>query len=247
MRIQYFTIALALAAGLAMGQKAKSNKEIQAVNAVFQAATPDAKIAAVDDLLTKYKDTEFKSIALTEAARAEMQKGDGITALTYGNRAMEADPKYYEALLLVAGLLVQGTHEFDLDKDEKLTHATKLVNDAIPAINAALKPNPQVTDDQWNGFKKDKIAEAHDRLGMIAALQKKYDVAVTEFKASIDGAGTPDFTTSVRLASVYDDQGKFDDGAALLDKVMASSAPDAIKRVAQAEKQRAEKLKAQKK
>jgi hypothetical protein len=51
----------------------------------------------------------------------------------------------------------------------------------------------------------------------------------------------------VRLASVYDDMGKFDDGTALLDKVAASDAPDAVKRVAQNEKQRAEKLKAAKK
>ncbi len=248
MRTKYFAIALALTAGFAMGQKPKSNKEIQAVNAVFQAQTPDAKIAAVDDLISKFKDTEFKAIALTQAAGAEMQKGDAIAALTYGNRALEADPKYYEALLLVSGLLVRGTREFDLDKDEKLAHATKLANDAIPQISAAAKPGPQVPDDQWNAFKKDKMAEAHDRLGMVAAMQKKYDVAITEFKTSIDGASTPDWTTSVRLASVYDDSGKFDDGVALLDKVIAAPGVNpAIVTAAQSEKARAEKMKAAKK
>lgn len=248
MRTKYFAIALALTAGFAMGQKPKSNKEVQAVNAVFQAQTPDAKIAAVDDLLSKFKDTEFKAIALTQAAEAELQKGDAITALTYGNRAIEADPKYYDALLLVSGILVRGTREFDLDKDEKLARATKLANDAIPQINAAEKPRPQISDDQWNGFKKDKLAEAHDRLGMIAALQKKYDVAINEFKTSIDGATTPDWTTSVRLASVYDDSGKYDEGMALLDKVIAAPGVNpVIVNAAKGEKARAEKMKAAKK
>ena len=51
----------------------------------------------------------------------------------------------------------------------------------------------------------------------------------------------------VRLASAYDDSGKYDDATALLDKVAASTAPDAVKKVALSEKQRAEKMKAAKK
>jgi uncharacterized protein HemY len=247
MKMKCIAIALTLAAGLAMGQKPKSNKERDAVIAVQSAQTPDAKIAAVEDLLSKFKDTEFKAYALTQAAQAAQAKGDQIMALTYANRAVEADPKSFQALLLVARLSVQGTREFDLDKDDKLARAGKAANDAIAAVNAAAKPNPQLTDDQWAAYKKDMIADAHESLGMVAVVQKKLDGAVTEFKTALDGAATPEPSTMVRLASTYDDQGKFDDGAALLDKVMASAAPDGIKRVAQAEKQRAEKLKAQKK
>lgn len=247
MRMQYFTIALALAAGLAMAQKPKSQKELEAVKAMLAAQTPDAKIAAVEELVTKYKDTEFKSIALTQGAQAAQVKGDQITALTYANRAVEADPKNFQALVLIAQLSVQGTREFDLDKDEKLARSTKAANDAIATLNTATKPNPQLPDEQWTMIKKDFISQAHEALGMVAVIQKKLDVAVAEFKTSIDDAGTPDLATNVRLASVYDDQGKFEDGAPLLDKVIASNAPDAIKRVAQSEKQRAEKLKALKK
>jgi uncharacterized protein HemY len=247
MRMKYFAIALALIAGLAMGQKVKSQKELDAVKAVLAAQTPDAKIAAVEDLLTKYKDTEFKSFALTQAAAAAQQKGDQIAGLQYANRAVEADAKNYQALLIVAQLSVQGTREFDLDKDEKLGHATKAANDAIAALNTAPKPNPNLADDQWAGIKKDFISQAHEALGMVAVIQKKSDVAVTEFKTAIDNAAMPEPGTMVRLASVYDDQGKFDEAGALLDKVIAGNAPDGVKRVAQNEKQRADKLKAAKK
>ena len=77
---------------------------------------------------------------------------------------------------------------------------TKLANDAIAAVNSAPKPNPSLTDDQWAGIKKDFLAQAHDTLGVMAGIQKKYDVAVKEFQTSIQTASTPDMATPIRLA-----------------------------------------------
>jgi hypothetical protein len=156
---------LLAAATVMVGQKPKSQKEVEAVVAVQKATTPDEKIAAVDNLLSKFKDTEFKSYALFQAAQASQVKGDQVMALQYGNRAIEADPKNFQALLLVSGVLAQSTREFDLDKDEKLARAAKLANDAEAAVNAAAKPNPALTDDQWAAIKKDMLSQAHDTLG----------------------------------------------------------------------------------
>ena len=137
------------------------------------AQSPDDKIAAVDALLAKFKDTEFKAIALGMAAEAAQQKGDAATAIVYGNRALEADPKNFQAMLLVSRQLAAGTKEFDLDKDEKVKRATKLANDAMATIAAAAeKPNPTLSDDQWSGIKKDLTADAHETLGMIALWTK---------------------------------------------------------------------------
>jgi hypothetical protein len=244
--MNYLAAALALGAGLAMAQKPKSQKETDAVRAVMSANTPDAKIAAVDDLLTRYKDTEFKAYALTQAAQAEQVKGDQIAGINYANRAIDADKKNYHAYILLAQMTVQGTHEFDLDKDDKLKKVSQAANEALVDLKSAPKPNPALSDDQWEGIKKDFAAQAHEALGMAAALDKKLDVAATEYKAAID-IPMPDPGTMVRLASVYDDQGKFDDGSALLDKVAASDALDVFKKAGQQEKQRAEKLKAMKK
>jgi tetratricopeptide (TPR) repeat protein len=235
---------LLTAATLAMGQKPKSKNEQDAVIAVMKASTPDEKIAAAENLLTKYKDTEFKSFALLQAAQGAQLKGDQVAAITYGSRAIEADANNFQALLLVSGLLAQSTREFDLDKDEKLGRSTKMANDAIAAVNAAAKPNPALTDDQWAGIKKDMISQAHDTLGTIAMVLKKYDTAIAEFKSSIEVAATPEPATSVRLAAAYTNVGKFDDSSALLDKVTADPAVSApIKRAAQAEKMRVEKAK----
>jgi tetratricopeptide (TPR) repeat protein len=233
MKMKSLIAALLMAGTLATAQKVKSPKEGEAVNAVLTATTPDQRIAAVDNLLGKYKDTQYKSIALQMAGEAYAQKNDGANAIVYGDRAIEADGKNFQAMLLVSSQLVRGTKEFDLDKDEKLKRATKLANDAIAAIAPAEKPNPQLTDDQWNGIKKDETSEAHETLGTIAALDKKWDPAIAEFKTAIDGSGSPAYTAMVRLMSVYNNAKKYDDASALADKLIASSAPDNLKKLAQ--------------
>jgi hypothetical protein len=148
-------------------------------------------------------------------------------------------------LLLVSSQLARMTKEFDLDKDEKLKRATKLANDAVSAISTAEKPNPQLTDDQWTGIKKDLTSEAHETLGMIATVDKKWAAAITEYKAAIDVSASTAYTAMVRLMSVYNNDKKYDDATALADKVIAAGAPDNLKKIAQDEKARAAKAKGQ--
>jgi len=239
--------ALLTVAALAMAQKPKSPKEVEALQAIINAKTPDDRVAAVDDLVTKFADTEFKSWALNLAADAEQRKGDSPKAVAYAQSALDADPKDYQAMLLISGELAKGTRENDLDKEEKLTRADKLANDAIANINTAAKANPQITDEQWAGFKKDMLSQAHEDLGLAAMARKKYDLAVNEFKLSVDGAATVDPASMVRLATAYDQSGKPDDGIAVLDKVLAiPNLNPVVKKFATDEKARAEQAKAKK-
>jgi tetratricopeptide (TPR) repeat protein len=246
MKMKSLIAALLMAGTLVMGQaKPKSKAEAEAVNAIITATTPDQRIAAAENLLSKYKDTAFKSLALQMEAEAYGQKGDGPNAIVYGDRAIEADPKNFQALLLVSSQLARMTKEFDLDKDEKLKRATKLANDAIPAIAAAEKPNPQLPDEQWASIKKDLTSEAHETLGMIATVDKKWAPAIAEYKTAIDGSGSPAYTAMVRLMSVYNNDKKYDEATALADKLLAAPAPDNLKKIAGEEKARAAKGKGQ--
>jgi tetratricopeptide (TPR) repeat protein len=245
MKMKSLIAALLIAGTLAMGQKV-SPKEAEAWNAVVSAQTPDARIAAVDNLITKFKDTQFKSTALGLAGEAYQRKGDGPNAIVYGNRALEADPKNFQAMLLISGQLAQMTKEFDLDKDEKLKRAAKLANEAIPFINVAPKPNPQIPDEEWAGFKKDTVSQAHETLGIVASIDKKWDTAIVEFKSAVDGAASPQPTAMVRLATAYNNVKKYDEASAAADKAIATPGiPDNVKKFAQEEKVRAAKGKGQ--
>ena len=234
----------AQAAPVAKQPQPKSKGEVEALQALFQAQDPDARIKAADNLVTKFADTDYKDIALFFAAASYEQKGDPEKAIVYGERAVEANPKNYSALLMLARLVASRTREHDLDREEKLTKVETYVKNADAALKDAPKPNPQLTDEQWVSAKKDLMSQGHEALGLAAMARKKYDVAANEFKTAVDTASQPDPATMVRLGAAYNLDGKPDAAIPVLDKVMAM--PDVhptVKQFAQAEKVRATQAK----
>ena len=245
MKRMIFTGALALVAGVSslMAQAAppkapapKSKDELAALQALINArSNPDATIKAAEDLMTKYADTDFKDMALFSEAGAYEQKRDVDKAQTYAERALEVNPKYFQATLMLSELLAQNTRENDLDKEEKLGKAEKYAHDTIQLVKEAAKPNPQIPDQQWDDAKKDLTAEAHNALGLAALTRKKYDAATAEFKSAADGVAHAEPAYLVREASALNSGGKYDEAIAICDKIMADQqVHPQIRQVAQA-------------
>lgn len=202
------------------GPAPKSKGELEALQALMGAqGNPDATIKAGEELITKFADTDFKEAALQSIAMAYQQKGDNDKAQIYAERILEINPKSYQAQLMVGELLAGRTRENDLDKEEKLSKAEKMLNGAISNVNAAQKPNPQLSDAQWEEGKKYVVAQAHNGLGMAALVRKKFDVAATEFKTAAETDPQPAY--QVRLASALESGGKHDEAIAVCDKVLA--------------------------
>lgn len=236
--------ALTLVAALAMAQKVKTKEEAEALQAIQKETDPVARMAKVDDFVKKFADTEFKSWAYTRAAEAAQAKNDTAKIIIYCDLAMDADPKAYQAMLIESGEIARTTRENDLDKDDKLAKATKLAKQAIEIAPTIAKVNAQIPDAQWEEVKKEFVADGHRDLGMIATVQKKYDVAIAEYKQSIEIPAQPDPVGFIRLAAAYTDNNQPDEALAVLAKVPANSqlAPFVDK-----EKKRAEAAKASKK
>jgi tetratricopeptide (TPR) repeat protein len=246
-------VALASAAVL-VGQtanpkqpKPKSQKEVDAINAVFNAADPDGRIAAVEALITSFADTEFKATALYLATDAAAQKNDVAKILIYGERTLQADPQHFGAMLSMARALAQTTREFDLDKEEKLTRADKLAGDALALAPKAVKPRPDIPDEQWDMVKKDFQAQGHEVRGMVALARKNYEGAIESLKTAHDMQPQKDPSTMVRLAAAYADAGKYDESIALCDQISAMpDVPPVVKQLAGQTKLKAATAKAAK-
>jgi len=248
------TLALALAQQKAPQQQAPkgkgiSKKEAEAINKVINAKTPDERIAAVEELITNFADTESKNWALQTAAEAAEQKNDYAKAIFYAKRVLENDSKYIDSLILVARETAAHTRENDLDKDDKLAEADKDAKMALELIPEEAKPaNIKATDAQWDAFKKDETAQAHVALGLGLVVRKKFDDAAKEYQMAIDNEAQPDPTHLIRLADAYNKAGKPDDAIAAANKLLAMPGlPDQYKKFGDQEKADAEKLKAGKK
>src|SRR5438132_4195787 len=93
-------LALALGAALAIpvlqAQKApqpKSQKEIQALQAIQAAKTPEEQLKAIDAVLEDFADTEYKVMLLQMGMQIAEQKADYAATVTYAERTLDADPK----------------------------------------------------------------------------------------------------------------------------------------------------------
>jgi tetratricopeptide (TPR) repeat protein len=224
------------------GPGPKSQAEAQAVNAVIQAQTqpPDEMIKAVDALLAKYADTAYKSFALELEAEAYQHKNDNAKAIVYGEQALAADPKNYDADNLLANVTAATTRDTDLDKEEKLTKADKYAHDAIDTLEKDGKPAlmANITDEQWTKTKNNAESLSYQALGTVALTRKKTDEAVADFQKGIEL--NPDPVLMIRAGRALLVARKYDDAIGYFQKVMDSAdAPAQIKSIAQADRARA--------
>ena len=231
MKKTLFAMALALSLALAAGGWAqqqpkqpapKSKQEVEAIMAIQNAMDPDARIKATEALLTKFADTEFKEWALQMETISHQQKNDFENMVIAGERTLEANPDNVVVLVTLAQSIPQRTREHDLDKEEKLGKAEKYAKKAQTLIPNLTKFNPQISDEEWTGYKKGAMSQVHEALGQIAFVRKNYVAAEQSFKAAVDVSPQPDPTTLYRLATVYAAQNKFDESLAILDKCIAA-------------------------
>jgi tetratricopeptide (TPR) repeat protein len=245
-RLAITAISLFAAAAFAQTNSgpAKSAAEAAAVQAMLQAQTPDDQIKKADELITKYSNTNYKAYALLAMANAYEQKGDHAKSIEYCERALTADPKDFDADILLATVIASGTGAADPDKADKLARAEKAAKDALSAIKTAPKSNLfQMTDAQWSTAKNYSATQAWQALGMAAEVENKMDEAVADYEKGL--ALTPDAGLMLRVGRALEASKKYDDAIKWFDKALASpGADDEFKDVARRDKARAAALKA---
>jgi tetratricopeptide (TPR) repeat protein len=242
-------VLLTAAAAIAAAQKtAKSTAEGDALKAVTMASAsnkPDEVISKANDFVAKYPDSDFKSSVLAEAAKAYDMQSKFDKAVSEGDLAIEADPKNFQAMILVAGELAQHTPANDLTRADKLAKADKYAKEALDAISTAPKPQEKMTDADWTEAKAIATAGVHYDMGLIAMARRQPGQAAAEYKMAVDGAGgTPDPIWLVRLGDAYLNSGKPDEAIEAFDRVLATKdvLPN-VKQVAESEKASAQKAK----
>lgn len=238
----FVTVLLAANSAFAQKQmKPKSKGEETAIRAMLSAQDPESRIKAADELITKYADTEFKGHALYVEAESYAQIGNNEKAIVFGEQTLEADPKNFQADVLLAKLYASTTKSTDLDKEEKLTKAAKFANDALEVLKTAEKPNPQLTDADWTSAKNDFAGQCYFALGIVAAFHNKMDEANESFTKVAEMDADP--TDLIRAGRVLIDLKKYEASIPWFDKAAASpNATAQIKQIATNDKTRAQAM-----
>jgi tetratricopeptide (TPR) repeat protein len=239
------TGALLLCTCSLWAQKPKSQKELEAIMAVQNATTADERIKAIDNVLTKFADTDYKILLLQMAVQVEDQKGDYAQTLFYAKRLLDADPKNAFAMVMLAAETARRMRENDLDREENTAKVQKWAKDGIEAAKVMPKARADWTDEQLDGARRDLEAQAYEALGMAAAAQKNYAEAISNFKQALATGASPQPATWIRLAQAYIDSGKLAEASDALDKATQTpDVPQQIKNVAETLKQQVAKRKA---
>jgi tetratricopeptide (TPR) repeat protein len=223
------------------GPGPKTAAEQQAVQALLQAQTPDDVIKATDNLVEKFPTTDFKAFALEREAESWQQKGDNAKAIVFGEQALQADPKNFDADNLLANVIAATTRENDLDKAEKLAKARKYSEDSLAILNDGTRPW-MYKEDQWVKVKAAALGQAYQALGNAALVSKKPDEAIADFQKGIDASQDP--LLMIRLARALVGEKKYDEAISWDDKVISSAeTPAQYKNIAQNDKARATQMK----
>jgi tetratricopeptide (TPR) repeat protein len=209
-----------------------------------KAQDPDSRIKAAEALLGGFPDTDYKAVALQVEADSYHQKSDVTKAIVLAEQSLEADPKSFYTLLLLAEIYSQNTRSTDLDMGDRLAKVDTFAKDAISLLAAAEKPDPKVSDADWTGIKRGEESRAWEAMGLAAIIRNKPDEAKTDLQKSMDLYSTP--TEMLRIARAYAAANRFDEAIGWDDKAADSpNADDTIKRIAASDKTRAQSMKKQ--
>ncbi len=217
--------------------KPKSNAENSALVAMFNSTDPDTQIKSSTEFLKNYPDTDYKAQALLIEAEGYHGKKDEPKAIIYGEQSLEADPKSYATLLLLAEIYSRTSHATDLNLNDEMAKSDKYAREALDIIAVAPKPKPDLSDADWENAKKGEEERGYMALGFSALLRRKFDDAKTNF----DKAMTlyPDPLDMLYIERGYGDAKRYDDAIAWIDKAAASpSATDKFKQIAASDKTR---------
>jgi tetratricopeptide (TPR) repeat protein len=228
------------------GPHPKSQKELEALQKVQtaqQSGNWDAELAAINNVLENFADTDFKPQLMTMAMAAAGQKNDYAQIVTWGDRLIQADPNDIPARVTLAEATAQHTRENDLDKAQSIKKIDDYANKALDLLKATNAAPVGVPDNLWPDYKKQLTSQSYDAIGQAAALDKKFPEAITAYKSALDAQPNSP-VPSARLAKVYVDAKQYDDAISAADKVLAmNDAPPAVKQFAQQQKDAATKLK----
>ena len=191
--------------------QAKTQPEYDAYNAAHAQFNDSAAMEkAANDFNTKFPDSELRVLLYRDAMHAYQRDNNGDKMLEMGRQVLKLDADDPEAMVGVAEVLTERTKDTDLDKDQKLTEASKLAQHALETIDTGIVIPAGVAPDQANAYKGFLRSSAYAIIGTQQYNKEDYKNAEDSFRKSIDAyPSQPDPIVVLRLSLALDKQSKY--------------------------------------
>jgi hypothetical protein len=93
-------------------------------------------------MCSRSSDTDFKAVALYFEAASYREKGDYEHTVVFGERTLEADPKHYQAMLMLAAVIAAAHQGIRPGSRGQAGAGGQVRNTALELLKDAPKPNP---------------------------------------------------------------------------------------------------------
>jgi tetratricopeptide (TPR) repeat protein len=189
--------------------QAKSQDELKAYQDAMSKTDPAQISAAADAFAAKYPNSELKATLYIRTMTMYGQANNAEKVIELGRKAIAADPTNPIPLVQVGSTLVEGTRDTDMDRDQRLTEATKDAQGAIDNVNNLMVP-PDAPADKVAAVKANILSMAYGALGMVDLNKKDYASAEQQFLKAVDASkAQPEAAVFLRLSVAQDQLKKY--------------------------------------
>jgi tetratricopeptide (TPR) repeat protein len=191
--------------------QAKTQAEFDAYKiAAAETTDPAVMEKSADDFATKFPESELRILLYRTAMHSYQTSNNADRMLEMGRKVLKIDPDDPEALVGVAQVLAERTHDTDLDKAQRLDEGTKLAKHAVETVDTNITVPPGTPQDKVDAYKGFLRSTAYYILGTIEYTREKYPDAEHYFHQSLDAfPAQPDPLAVLRLALSLDKQEKY--------------------------------------
>ncbi len=190
--------------------QAKTQPEFDAWKAA--AANTDAAPLekAADDFATKFPDSELRLLLYKSAMRLYQAANNAEKTDTMGRKVLSFDGDDPEALVIVAEVIAERTHDSDIDKDQRYGEAIAMAKKATQTVDTDVQVPTGTPQEKIDAYKSMLRSNAYSILGTIEFKKENFVGAQEKLQKSIDAyPSDPDPVVVLRLALTLDKQGKY--------------------------------------
>jgi tetratricopeptide (TPR) repeat protein len=203
------------AAGQATPQgKRPPQLKSQAEQDAYKAASANTDAAALekaaDDFAAKFPDSEVRVLLYKTAMRLYQNANNAEKTEALGRKVIALDPDDPEALVTVAEVIAERTHDTDLDKDQRFAEASAMALKATQTVDTDISVPAGTPQDKIDAYKALLRSNAYSIIGTIEFKKENYLAAQEKLQKSIDVyPSDPDPVVVLRLALALDKQQKY--------------------------------------